>query len=98
MGWGLPEAGWARFRISVLPWKPLSGPGWVGRSRVKAMWLCLVLLILCLPVGVPAQESAPSKLIVYLQRFRPQDYQRLLKANSSGDKPPGTTDPDSSLG
>uniref|UniRef100_A0A9L0REW2 Thiamine-triphosphatase n=1 Tax=Equus caballus TaxID=9796 RepID=A0A9L0REW2_HORSE len=49
-------------------------------------------------LGVPAQESAPSKLIVYLQRFRPQDYQRLLKANSSGDKPPGTTDPDSSLG
>lgn len=35
-----------------------------------------------LPVGVPAQEKAPAKLIVYLQRFRPQDYQRLLEAEA----------------
>lgn len=34
-----------------------------------------------LPAGVPAQETAPAKLMVYLQRFRPQDYQRLLEAN-----------------
>uniref|UniRef100_A0A8C6W364 Thiamine triphosphatase n=1 Tax=Nannospalax galili TaxID=1026970 RepID=A0A8C6W364_NANGA len=33
--------------------------------------------------GVPAQEKAPAKVQVYLQRFRPQDYQRLLEANSS---------------
>ncbi|XP_049624384.1 thiamine-triphosphatase [Suncus etruscus] len=31
-------------------------------------------------LGVPAQEKAPAKLIVYLQRFRPQDYLQLLKA------------------
>lgn len=31
-------------------------------------------------LGVPAQEKAPAKIIVYLQRFRPQDYQQLLKA------------------
>lgn len=36
-------------------------------------------------LGVPAQEKAPAKLLVYLQRFRPQDYQRLLAANSSGE-------------
>uniref|UniRef100_A0A452F8F1 Thiamine-triphosphatase n=1 Tax=Capra hircus TaxID=9925 RepID=A0A452F8F1_CAPHI len=30
-------------------------------------------------LGVLAQEKAPAKLIVYLQRFRPQDYQRLLE-------------------
>lgn len=35
--------------------------------------------------GVPAQEKAPAKLLVYLQRFRPQDYQRLLEADSSGE-------------
>ncbi|XP_029422692.1 thiamine-triphosphatase isoform X2 [Nannospalax galili] len=34
-------------------------------------------------LGVPAQEKAPAKVQVYLQRFRPQDYQRLLEANSS---------------
>lgn len=35
--------------------------------------------------GVPAQEEAPAKLMVYLQRFRPLDYQRLLEAASSGE-------------
>ncbi|XP_037358994.1 thiamine-triphosphatase [Talpa occidentalis] len=39
-------------------------------------------------LGVPAQEKAPAKLIVYLQRFRPQDYQRLLEVKSSGAKLP----------
>ncbi|KAG3260917.1 thiamine-triphosphatase isoform X1 [Ictidomys tridecemlineatus] len=34
-------------------------------------------------LGVPAQERAPGKLIVYLQHFRPQDYRRLLEVNSS---------------
>ncbi|ELW69263.1 thiamine-triphosphatase [Tupaia chinensis] len=34
-------------------------------------------------LGVPAQETAPAKLIVYLQRFRPHDYQRLQGVNSS---------------
>lgn len=34
-------------------------------------------------LGVPAQETAPAKLMVYLQRFRPLDYQRLLEADSS---------------
>ncbi|XP_004646726.2 LOW QUALITY PROTEIN: thiamine-triphosphatase [Octodon degus] len=34
-------------------------------------------------LGVPAQERAPAKLIVYLQRFRPEDYQRLLQVHSS---------------
>lgn len=38
-------------------------------------------LVVPLPAGVPAQETAPAKLMVYLQRFRPQDYQRLLEAN-----------------
>lgn len=36
-------------------------------------------------LGVPAQEKAPAKLLVYLQRFRPLDYQRLLEADSSGE-------------
>ncbi|KAL1780863.1 thiaminee-triphosphatase isoform X2 [Sigmodon hispidus] len=36
-------------------------------------------------LGVPAQEKAPAKLLVYLQRFRPLDYQRLLEANSSSE-------------
>ncbi|XP_059129606.1 thiamine-triphosphatase isoform X2 [Peromyscus eremicus] len=36
-------------------------------------------------LGVPAQEKAPAKLMVYLQLFRPLDYQRLLEANSSGE-------------
>ncbi|XP_051051654.1 thiamine-triphosphatase isoform X2 [Phodopus roborovskii] len=36
-------------------------------------------------LGVPAQEKAPAKLLVYLQRFRPLDYQRLLEANGSSE-------------
>nr|XP_035116039.1 thiamine-triphosphatase isoform X2 [Callithrix jacchus] len=48
-------------------------------------------------LGVPAQETAPSKLIVYLQRFRPQDYQRLLEVNSSRERLQGTGHPDNSL-
>ncbi|XP_072818952.1 thiamine-triphosphatase isoform X2 [Vicugna pacos] len=48
--------------------------------------------------GVPAQETAPAKLIVYLQRFRPQDYQRLLEVYGSREKPQGTKDPDMRLG
>lgn len=49
-------------------------------------------------LGVPAEEKAPAKLIVYLQHFRPQDYQRLLEANSSrAKKPQGATHCDSSL-
>ncbi|PNI96666.1 THTPA isoform 8, partial [Pan troglodytes] len=47
---------------------------------------------------VPAQETAPAKLIVYLQRFRPQDYQRLLEVNSSRERPQETEDPDHCLG
>ncbi|XP_054433816.1 thiamine-triphosphatase [Pteronotus mesoamericanus] len=49
-------------------------------------------------LGVLAQERAPAKLIMYLQRFRPQDYQRLLEVHSSREKPQGTKDADSSLG
>ncbi|KAF6352570.1 thiamine triphosphatase [Rhinolophus ferrumequinum] len=49
-------------------------------------------------LGVPAQEKVPAKLIVYLQRFRPQYYQRLLEVHSSREKPQGTKDADSSLG
>ncbi|XP_045381255.1 thiamine-triphosphatase isoform X2 [Lemur catta] len=37
-------------------------------------------------LGVPTQETAPAKLIVYLQRFRPQVYQRLLEVNSSSQR------------
>lgn len=48
-------------------------------------------------LGVPAQERATAKLIVYLQRFRPQDYQRLLEVHSSREHPQGTKDADSSL-
>ncbi|XP_015975994.1 thiamine-triphosphatase [Rousettus aegyptiacus] len=48
-------------------------------------------------LGVLAQEVAPAKLIVYLQRFRPQDYQRLLEVHSSRENPQGTKDADSSL-
>ena len=40
-----------------------------------------------MPVGVLAQEKAPAKLIVYLQRFRPQDYQRLLEVYGSKEQP-----------
>ncbi|XP_011786214.1 PREDICTED: thiamine-triphosphatase isoform X3 [Colobus angolensis palliatus] len=47
---------------------------------------------------VPAQETAPAKLMVYLQHFRPQDYQRLLEVNSSKQRPQGTKDPDNCLG
>ncbi|KAB1278102.1 Thiamine-triphosphatase [Camelus dromedarius] len=49
-------------------------------------------------LGVPAQETAPAKLIVYLQHFRPQDYQRLLEVYGSREKPQGTKDPDMRLG
>ncbi|XP_057578967.1 thiamine-triphosphatase isoform X2 [Hippopotamus amphibius kiboko] len=49
-------------------------------------------------LGVLAQETAPAKLIVYLQRFRPQDYQRLLEVYGSQKKPQGTEDPDVTLG
>ncbi|XP_062944627.1 thiamine-triphosphatase isoform X2 [Cynocephalus volans] len=49
-------------------------------------------------LGVPAQETAPAKLIVYLQRFRPQDYQHLLEVNSSRERSQGTKHLDSSLG
>ncbi|XP_007949440.1 thiamine-triphosphatase [Orycteropus afer afer] len=34
-------------------------------------------------LGVPAQEKPPAKLIVYLQRFQPQDYELLLEVNRS---------------
>ncbi|XP_052047415.1 thiamine-triphosphatase [Apodemus sylvaticus] len=36
-------------------------------------------------LGVPAQEKVPAKLMVFLQRFRPRDYERLLDADSSGE-------------
>lgn len=49
-------------------------------------------------LGVSVHEKAPAKLIVYLQRFRPQDCQRLLEVHSSREKPQGTDDPDSILG
>lgn len=49
-------------------------------------------------LGVLAQETPPAKLIVYLQRFRPQDYQRLLEVYSSREKLQGTKDADSTLG
>lgn len=48
-------------------------------------------------LGVPAQETAPAKLIVYLQRFRPQDYERLLEVYSSAERM-GTKHPGDSLG
>uniref|UniRef100_A0A8C3X3E1 Thiamine-triphosphatase n=1 Tax=Catagonus wagneri TaxID=51154 RepID=A0A8C3X3E1_9CETA len=38
-------------------------------------------------LGVQLQERAPGKLIVYLQRFRPQDYQCLLEVYGSQEKP-----------
>lgn len=69
-----------------------------GESRIKAFTdLSGSLLILLLPTGVLAQEVAPAKLIVYLQRFRPQDYQCLLEVHSSRENPQGTKDADSSL-
>lgn len=87
------------FRIPVLPWKQLWGPAaWAG-SRVKAFTaLSGSLLFFLLLIGVPAQEKAPAKLMVYLQRFRPQYYQCLLDVHSSREKPQGTKDADSSLG
>ncbi|XP_012880876.1 PREDICTED: thiamine-triphosphatase isoform X2 [Dipodomys ordii] len=45
---------------------------------------------------VPTQEKAPAKLIVYLQRFRPEDYQRLLESTLS-EKPRGAKHSDRSL-
>lgn len=64
----------------------------------KHLQLSGSLLSLLLLIGVPAQEKVPAKLIVYLQRFRPQYYQRLLEVHSSREKPQGTKDADSSLG
>uniref|UniRef100_A0A8C5V0M6 Thiamine-triphosphatase n=1 Tax=Microcebus murinus TaxID=30608 RepID=A0A8C5V0M6_MICMU len=49
-------------------------------------------------LGVQVQETVPAKLTVYLQRFRPQVYQRLIEVNNSREKPQGTKHPDSSLG
>uniref|UniRef100_A0A8D1CFX6 Thiamine-triphosphatase n=1 Tax=Sus scrofa TaxID=9823 RepID=A0A8D1CFX6_PIG len=49
-------------------------------------------------LGVLVREEAPAKLIVYLQCFRPQDYQRLLEVYSSKRKPEGTEDLDVRLG
>lgn len=66
--------------------------------ELKHLQLSGSLLSLLLLIGVPAQEKAPAKLIVYLQRFRPQYYQRLLEVYSSREKPQGTKDADSSLG
>lgn len=79
-------------------WKKTLGSVFVGRrSRIKAFTALSGSLILLLPTGVLAQEVAPAKLIMYLQRFRPQDYQRLLEVHSSREKPQGTKDADSSL-
>ncbi|XP_062061401.1 thiamine-triphosphatase [Lepus europaeus] len=52
---------------------------------------------LSIKLGVPARETAPAKLIVYLQRFRPQDYERLLEAYSAAERM-GTKHPGDSLG
>ncbi|XP_003987538.1 thiamine-triphosphatase isoform X2 [Felis catus] len=49
-------------------------------------------------LGVPVQETAPAKLMVYLQRFKPQDYQRLLQVHRLREKPQGTKDPEGNLG
>ena len=70
----------------MLPWKQL-GVQLRGQGEAQYLWLSGFLLSLLLPVGVLAQERAPAKLIVYLQRFRPQDYQRLLEVYSSKEKP-----------
>lgn len=85
MGWQVREAGWTVFGIPVLPWKLWGPAAWAGRVKAFSA-LSGSLLILLLPVGVLAQETAPAKLIVYLQRFRPQDYQRLLEVYSSTEK------------
>ncbi|XP_014932829.1 thiamine-triphosphatase isoform X2 [Acinonyx jubatus] len=52
----------------------------------------------CSMLGVPVQETAPAKLMVYLQRFQPQDYQRLLQVHRLREKPQGTKDPEGNLG
>ncbi|XP_007537696.1 thiamine-triphosphatase [Erinaceus europaeus] len=44
-------------------------------------------------LGVLVQEKAPAKLLVYLQRFRPQDYLRLLEVNDFREMPQGTQQP-----
>ncbi|XP_025726090.1 thiamine-triphosphatase [Callorhinus ursinus] len=49
-------------------------------------------------LGVLAQETAPAKVIMHLQRFRPQDYQHLLEVYSPRERPQGTKAPNSSLG
>ncbi|KAM6201995.1 thiamine-triphosphatase [Rhynchocyon petersi] len=49
-------------------------------------------------LGVPAQERPPAKLIVYLQRFRPQDYQLLLEVEGFRERTEDTKHLDSSLG
>ncbi|XP_042542323.1 thiamine-triphosphatase [Dipodomys spectabilis] len=54
------------------------------------------ILSLSSMLGVPTQEKAPAKLIVYLQRFRPEDYQRLLEPTLS-EKPRGAKHSDRSL-
>lgn len=55
----------------------------MGRKQSESVFSgCIFLSSVPLPAGVPAQETAPAKLMVYLQRFRPLDYQRLLQANS----------------
>ncbi|XP_051836460.1 thiamine-triphosphatase [Antechinus flavipes] len=42
-------------------------------------------------LGVSQQEQTPGKLIVYLKRFRPQDYQRLLEvATEKNDEQQGS--------
>ncbi|XP_006883374.1 PREDICTED: thiamine-triphosphatase [Elephantulus edwardii] len=48
-------------------------------------------------LGVSAQEMPPAKLIVYLQRFRPEDYKLLLEVNSSRERPQDNKHLDSSL-
>ena len=83
----------------MLPWKEFWGLAiWTG-SRVNAFEaLSGSLLLPLLPVGVPVQETAPAKLMVYLQRFQPQDYQRLLQVHRPREKPQGTKDPEGNLG
>lgn len=85
------------FRSPVLPWKQLWGlAAWAGRVKAfAAIWFSPHSP---LPVGVLVREEAPAKLIVYLQCFRPQDYQRLLEVYSSKRKPEGTEDLDVRLG
>ena len=70
----------------MLPWKQL-GVQLRGQGEAQYLWLSGSLLILLLPVGVLEQGRAPAKLIVYLQRFRPQDYQRLLEVYGSKEQP-----------